>query len=148
MSPAAAGVLERAADEAAIAAVVSRYAFALDDRDYDLVRTCFTSDADCHYTRVRGDPSVLIDYFKRVLADVAICMHFIGRQSIEWTPDGPRSRTYALALYAPAAETGLPTANRIVGVTYEDRFARTEDGWRISARRARSLMQFAGVPVA
>jgi 3-phenylpropionate/cinnamic acid dioxygenase small subunit len=122
-------------DERAIAAVVARYAWAIDERDYERLKSCFTEDADCHYSRVRGTPDELVGYLRKVMKLYDATMHLLGRTEIVAQDDGASANTNCVAYHAVAAKEGLPVTTHTVAVRYHDSLVKVGTDWRIRTRR-------------
>lgn len=122
-----------AADDRAVTAVLLRYATALDTRDWPLFRSCFTEDVEADYTgfgRWRG-PREITEFMREAHLDVGPTLHRITNISIWWDDDDARSRCYVDAVLMPM-QAGGPV-QRGIG-WYDDRLARTSEGWKISRR--------------
>jgi 3-phenylpropionate/cinnamic acid dioxygenase small subunit len=131
----AASALQALADRAEIVDVGVRYARALDQRDWDLLRSCFVPDATFDYDG--------IDPFHGIDALIAVCrgaldaldasQHLLGNHAVEVDGDEARSECY---LQAQHIRSGTPGGDAyIVAGTYRDRLRRGPDGWKITDRR-------------
>ena len=120
------------ADQLAISDVLIRYATALDTRDWDLLRTCFTDDCVCDYDPV-GPREGYADFealARGYLSPLPATQHLVTNHVIEISGDTASARSYAHAMHV--ATTG---AQFVIAGTYEDELVRTGDGWRIRRRR-------------
>jgi 3-phenylpropionate/cinnamic acid dioxygenase small subunit len=110
----------------------TRYATAVDSKDWDLYRTCFTADAFIDYTAaggIKGNVDEITAWLDTALAGFTNTIHYVTNRAV--TVDGDRG-TGRLAYYNPmqlAADTFLVATGY-----YNDRYVRTSDGWRIAER--------------
>jgi hypothetical protein len=121
-----------AADRAAIVETTYRYCWAIDDRDWDALRACFTVDAtgflgvDC--------PSVdaIVDQCSGFLGTLTASHHLVSNHLVEVTGTTATCRCYVQAQHvlrgAPGGDCWL------LGGRYLDRFRRTDAGWQIERR--------------
>jgi 3-phenylpropionate/cinnamic acid dioxygenase small subunit len=127
-------VLQRLLDHDEIIQTLHRYAFALDDRDWDLLETVFTPDAVGEYSgqRYEGFPAIL-EMISGVLGRIDRTQHLIGNATV-WTYDGDTATTRCY-LHGQHTIDGLPGGdNNVLAGEYRDRFVRTPDGWSIAHR--------------
>ena len=125
-------ILQGMVDRAAIRDVMVRYARGLDRRDFDLVTSCFTSDAYADYRghKTSGIDNIIqylrrIDRFQRT-------MHFMGDQFIEIYGDTAEVETYAID-YLWYAVDGIQYIST-GGLRYSDKMLRREGKWLIYHR--------------
>ena len=120
-------------DRQNISEVLVRYATGIDRRDWALFRTVFTEDCDVDYGQIGSWRGVdAVTEFMRASHDQAgHTLHRLTNQAI--TPDGDiaEARTYVDGLIMASDNNSGVNA---VGY-YDDRLARTPDGWRIARRR-------------
>jgi 3-phenylpropionate/cinnamic acid dioxygenase small subunit len=131
----AAGDLQALADRAGIVDVCVRYARALDQRDWDLLRTCFEPDATFDYDGIEPFQGVdaLVAVCRGALDPLDVSQHLLGNHAVELDGDEARSECY---LHAQHIRSGTPGGDAfIVAGTYRDRLQRSPDGWRITHRR-------------
>jgi ketosteroid isomerase-like protein len=111
-----------------------RYARGVDRKDFALVASCFTEDAQVAYGSVyTGDRAGLLAFLGEVLPAFRATMHFLGNHAAEIRGDVASAETYALAhhvLAAPGKERDL----MVVAVRYLDELVRDGDVWRIRRR--------------
>jgi 3-phenylpropionate/cinnamic acid dioxygenase small subunit len=121
-------------DRDAVTSVCVRYATALDTRDWELLRSCFTPDAKGDY----GGIGALDGYedFERVcrraLEPLAASQHLLGNFAVRVAGDEASATCYFQAQHVKPGTAGGDTY--IVAGTYSDRHVRTADGWRIAHR--------------
>jgi hypothetical protein len=125
-------VLQELADRAAIRDVMIRYARGLDRRDFDMVRSCFTSDA---YADYRGRAASGIDNIVRNLSRIDRFQgttHFMGDQLIDIQGDTADVETYAIdyLLYTLEGTQYMSTG----GLRYNDKFMRQDGKWLVHHR--------------
>lgn len=121
-------------DERAIAALLIAYGCAIDRRDWEKFRACFSDDCECDYGsfgKFQG-ASAVTQYMKQAHADLGHTMHRIT--NIEtWMQDGrAHARSYVDALLMPV-NSGGPLHHGIG--RYDDQLIRTGAGWRIARRQ-------------
>jgi len=121
-------------DRAAIADVVVRYATAIDRRDWDLFRSCFTADCGSDYGSIGGWND--IDGVTQFMVDAHAAMgHTMHRMTnIVTTVDGDAAtgRTY-VHVVLQLDRNNPATVYETFGF-YDDTFVRAADGWRIAQR--------------
>jgi 3-phenylpropionate/cinnamic acid dioxygenase small subunit len=120
-------------DRLEIADVLVRYASGIDQRDWDLFRTCFTVDCHADY----GDIGVwngideLTAWMDAAHQGAGHTLHRITNQAVVPTEDGAAARCYVDAIVMAADNLA---GVRAVGF-YDDELTRTDQGWRIRRRR-------------
>lgn len=122
-----------------VADVLVRYATGIDQRDWDLFRTCFTEDCEADYGEIgvwHGGEE--ITGWMRVVHDA--CGHTLHRiTNIVVSPGtkGVTARSYVEALVlGPDNGAGV----RATGF-YDDELVETSDGWRIARRTFTLVLQ-------
>lgn len=121
------------ADRLAVGDVCVRYATALDTRDFDLLRACFTDDVVTVYG---GGPAqhgvdAFVDTTRRWLTPVITSLHQITNVVVELDGDAARS---TCAVRADHVHRDLPGKHLEFVGRYVDAHVRTEAGWRIAER--------------
>lgn len=128
-------------DQLALRELAYRYARAADRRDYQSFRTIFTPDG--RVAGFAGAPGEGDPLYEMVGHD-AICQgmqglerysttfHFVGNQLVEIDGDAASGETYCVAhhLYD---QDGV-RMNYTMFIRYQDRYQRTEAGWRLRER--------------
>lgn len=126
--------LQTLLDERDIHQIVTRYCRALDTKDWALLDDVFVAEA----TGELGTSTVLVgleairNRIRTALEHLDDSQHLVGNHEIAVDGDTATHRCYLQAQHVREAAVGGP--NYIVAGRYEDRFARTEAGWRISHR--------------
>ena len=127
--------LRRVEDTLAIHDLVARYAFAVDDRDFDTLRDLYTRDAvfeGAAETAVGRD--AVVDYLKRQLQRYSATMHSPHIQTIDWGEPGT-----ATGVVSVHAEQALEGTLVIVAFRYHDRYGFEQGRWRFVERRLKFL---------
>lgn len=128
--------LQLIVDRLAIDDLLTRYATAVDRRDWDLYRTCFTDDAVIDYTSaggIRGGLDEVAGWLAQVMPVFSMTQHLVTNRAIEIAGDEARAESY---FFNPLGLLG-PDGKQVLyfdGGTYSDRLRRTEAGWRIYER--------------
>lgn len=124
-------------DRDEIERLLKRYARALDDKDYDVLDSCFTMDARIDFSEAGGIDAPYPEvktWLKQVLDPLVEMQHFITNVEVELENDTATGRTYTLNVNG-IGDTSGAVRHMVVGAVYEDRFVRTGQGWRIAQRR-------------
>ena len=134
-----------AADRQAIVDVCTTYAFALDGRDWALLRSCFTDDAVARYG---GAPpsegyGAIEAACRSALEPLRASQHLLGNHLVTFEGDGARSACYFQAQHVRDDVAGGLTL--IVAGRYDDRFVRNVGSWQI-AERILTVMWTSGNP--
>ncbi len=127
---------DRNSDRFEIVDLMNRYAFALDDKDFERLRQVFTADAV--FSEFPPVPmegiEVIVPTIDRTLSRFSVTQHLLGPVTVEWDgEDRARTRCYIQAThqYPPEKGGGVYTLHG----TYIDDIVRTPEGWRIAHRR-------------
>ncbi len=130
-------MMSSAEDERAIIALVNRYATALDNADWGLLRTCWADEVEVDYdtgeTWTSGD--VLNEFM--VQAHVGLTtMHMNGNFVIDdIAPGHARGRTYFKAIVKRPDGSYFLRADG----WYDDEFTRIAGDWKITKRNVRMI---------
>lgn len=129
--------IEQVVDRAEICDLTSRYAMAVDAKDWDAYRDIFTPDAHIDYTDAGGIAGALpevVEWLSAALDFCAATQHSMTTQVIEFDGgDAARACTYYVAQHITLDGQGGEALLLFAGF-YRDRFQRTADGWRICER--------------
>jgi hypothetical protein len=134
-------------DRAQIAEVLIRYATGIDQKDWGLLRTCWTDQIDVEYGQLGNFTSadVLTDVMARVHNDMGPTYHRMTNLVIAIDEDGSgdrataRSYVHAVLMLTPGdSENWIDVVGH-----YDDVFVRTPAGWRISRRVSHTTRQMA-----
>ena len=119
-----------ALDRIALQDVMLSYAAGVDERDFDLYRSCFADDVEVHGfadETVHGADAWL-DYVKNALERFGPTQHMLGPQLASVDGDRARCRTDVQALhYLKEPEGGTLT----LWATYKSDMRRIDGRWRI-----------------
>ena len=126
--------------------VLARYMRAMRLGDVDLMDDVFLPDAIIDYTAIGGSVSPWTETkpWLREMIAVELFMLFVGDVSVTFDADGIGADVESSWHGAFVATPDTPPLT-IFG-TYDDRFVRTPDGWRIEARKDNPLLQIPGPP--
>ena len=130
-------------DRAEITDLLTRYARAVDTKDWDLFRGVFTADARIDYTQVggvAGDLDTVVGFLSAVIPMFEAMQHLIS--NVDIAIDGDEAKVTAM-VYNPIKLPDSPVW--ATGGWYHHELVRTADGWK-----SRSLVEeaswFHGVP--
>ena len=124
------------ADRLAIGDLLTRYATAVDRRDWDLYRTVFTSDAEIDYTSaggIAGTVDEVVEFLDSALSGFEMPQHLVS--NVEASIEGDTARVTAMC-NNPMRLTGGDTW--FTGGWYHHDLVRTADGWRSRKLREES----------
>ena len=130
--------IQRISDELEIASVLNRYARAVDGKDWKLLRSLFTEDAELDYSSVDGPVGgrdQVCGWLQSSLSLMPMTQHFIT--NIETDIDGDTATVRAM-FYNPMLLPGA-TETSACGGYYHHVMVRTETGWRSKALREENL---------
>ncbi|MGI5242255.1 nuclear transport factor 2 family protein [Dactylosporangium sp. CA-139066] len=125
-------------DRMAVQDVLVRYATALDSRDWQLLRTCFTPDAVGVYETLGEQHGYerIEALCRGALEPLAATQHIITNIVVELAGDRARTSCYLQSMHVRERPDG---DNFIVAGQYRDELVRTADGWRIARRNLRRI---------
>jgi 3-phenylpropionate/cinnamic acid dioxygenase small subunit len=131
----AAMTLQEIADRIEIDDLLTRYATALDGKDWELFASCFTPDARIDYSAaggIQGTLPAVRQWLSDVMAHFPMTQHLVTNRSVQLSGDTARVRS---CLFNPmGVGDGDGMAVFLEGGYYRDRLVRTADGWRIAER--------------
>lgn len=106
-----------------------RYLRTLDTKDWEGFEACFLPEATGDYNGlVFADRAALVDYMRANLGEGMLTLHQVHHPEIEIDGDTATGRWYLQdRVIVSAFDFMLEGAS-----FYEDRYVRTEDGWRVS----------------
>jgi hypothetical protein len=131
-------------DELAIAALLYRYARAVDTKDWELYRSVFTDDAYIDYSSggvIAGSRDEVLDWLEANFGAIPMSMHYIT--NIETEIDGDTAKVRAV-FYNPMHLPGMAELSYCGGY-YHHELVRTPDGWRSRHLREENVW-FANAP--
>jgi uncharacterized protein (TIGR02246 family) len=116
-------------DETEIAALLYRYARAVDTKDWELYRSVFTEDATIDYSSngiPAGSRDDIAAFLEQAFATIPMSMHYIT--NVEADVDGDGATVRAM-FYNPTQLPGFSELSFFGGYYFHD-LVRTSDGWR------------------
>ena len=120
--------LQTLADRIEINDLLTRYAHAVDSKDWAIYRTVFTPDAHIDYESaggIKGDLDEVTNWLDRTMAGFPMTQHLVA--NIDVKLDGDSAKVRAM-FYNPM---GLPNGkNFFCGGWYNHDLVRTPEGWR------------------
>jgi 3-phenylpropionate/cinnamic acid dioxygenase small subunit len=120
--------LQTLADRIEINDLLTRYAHAVDSKDWALYRTVFTPDAFIDYESsggVKGDVETVAKWLEETMAGFPMTQHLVSNVDVHL--DGDAAHVRAM-FYNPM---GLPGGKTFFcGGWYNHDLVRTPDGWR------------------
>lgn len=140
--------MSNADDERAIAQLLYRYAWMVDQREWDLIDSVFTADATIDYTStggIAGPARPTLEWLHRALAPWPINLHYISNIQVEFVAGGARCRCMFLA---PMGRNGADGTQEVItnGGYYVDELVKTVAGWRIRERVCRQTVMMGSLP--
>ena len=131
----AAMTLQEIADRIEIDDLLTRYATALDAKDWELFATCFTPDAWIDYSAAGGIKGRLAEVrqgLAELMAGFPRTQHLVTNKAVRLSGDTATCRS---CLFNPmGVRDGDGMAVFLEGGYYRDALVRTADGWRIAER--------------
>jgi len=129
--------LQEISDRIEIDDLLIRYTKAIDTKDWKLLDTVFTPDAQVDYTSsggIKGSYPEARAWLAKALAIFPVTVHYVTNSEVTLAGDRASART---AVYNPMFfENPDRTRHHFaVGAYYVDDLVRTAQGWRIAARR-------------
>ena len=121
--------IQRISDELEISALLTRYARAVDTKDWDLYRSVFTDDAVIDYSAngiPAGSRDDIAEFLARGFTRIPMSMHYIT--NIESQIDGETAQVRAM-FYNPMQLPGMTELSYCGGYYYHE-LVRIDDGWR------------------
>jgi 3-phenylpropionate/cinnamic acid dioxygenase small subunit len=130
--------VEHWTDLLAIRDVIDRYATALDQRDWEHLRSCFTVDCHANYERFGSwtEREPFVAWLDSIHRDLGPTLHRITNHQIEVDRDRAMATSYLDALLQLRQQD--QDLLHVVG-KYVDELVRTQGGWRISDRRVETF---------
>jgi hypothetical protein len=127
---------DRVADLLAIQDLVTSYAYAVDDRDWQRWQALFLPDAHIDYTSaggIAGTPADLAAWMPDALSVFEFCLHSTTTHEITFTgPDTANGRVHVFNRNGVRWEGASEIVD--VGAVYEDGYARDGHRWRFASR--------------
>ena len=133
-------------DRAEIHDVIVRYGWAIDTKDWTLLDSCFTEDAEVDYSSNPGGKvgpyREVRGWLEKVLSAFPVTQHLMANIDVRLDGDRATCRTMVTNPQGAATRTaGLHFF--FVGGRYDDELVRTDAGWKI-AKRVEATLWFQG----
>ena len=132
------------ADQLALTRLVTEYAYAIDERDWDRLDRVFAPDAYIDYRAMGGidGPYPRIKaWLGEALKPFPGYMHFIGNLLFDVAGDTATGKVACLnPMRVPKPDGG--DEMMLLGLWYHDKYRRTPDGWRIVERVERKSFDY------
>ena len=125
---------EQISDRIEIEEVLTRYCYAVDDREWDVYRGLFTPDAVIDDRVTGGIQSGIeehVQYLSRALSNVVLSQHAVSTVRIDLSGDTAQVRAHCSCPMVVA----FGEAKKHVffqGLWYRNSIVRTHEGWKIS----------------
>ncbi len=124
-----------------ISDVVFAYGYALDNRDWDRLRSCFTPDVVGRYG---GEPiegyEGIEAMCRATLEPMAVSQHLIGNVVVTIDADDLDRAASVCYLHAQHVRPGTEGGEQFIFAgRYLDRLVRTAEGWRIAGRTLEAM---------
>lgn len=122
---------------AEIAELYSRYAWALNDRDWPAWEACFTPEAVIDNTTaggVVGSRSDLSEFLATTLENFDVLMNAVSNLTVSFDDDDDGTVTSRAMFTVTMKMAGPPPAYMVARGWYRDRLELTEQGWQIAER--------------
>lgn len=137
--------LRELSDRLEIEALLTRYAKAVDRKDWELYLTVFTADASIDYSSAGGavaGPTEMATWLEEALSQFPATQHLVSNIDIEFDPDGDHASVEAM-FHNPMV---MPDKSSwVTGGWYHHELVRTPDGWR-SEKLVEESAYFSGMP--
>jgi 3-phenylpropionate/cinnamic acid dioxygenase small subunit len=129
--------LQQISDRIEIDDLLIRYTKAIDQKDWKLLDTVFTPDAEVDYVSsggIKGSYPEARAWLEKALAPFPITVHYVTNSEVTLAGDRASART---AVYNPMFSKNADGSlhHFAVGAYYVDELVRTPAGWRIAKRR-------------
>ncbi len=129
-------------DRVEIDDLLTRYASAIDTREWDLLDSVFTPDAELDYRSAGGIAGTYPEikaWFAEVLPMFTWTQHLVLNRAVVLDATGSTGRSRSGFLNPNRLVIGDTPWLFTVGGSYHDRLVRTADGWRIASRLEETL---------
>ncbi|MFZ5706794.1 MAG: nuclear transport factor 2 family protein [Pseudomonadota bacterium] len=139
--------LQEMSDRLEIQDLITRYAYAIDEQDWNALDRVFTPDAVIDYTDLGGAKGSLSEtkaYLAQAMPTFPAFQHLSTTTRIDIDGDSARTKTI---LFNPMV-MNHEGEERVffIGLWYNDELVRTADGWRIKHRREQKCWSFNAPP--
>lgn len=127
---------ESESDYQAIQQLLTRYCYAVDDRDWKTFRQLFTAQALLDYSAFGGPAggvNEIATFLENSVSGLASSQHTISTMLLDLEGDKAKARTAGLVMLVNTPERGESQVS-FIGLWYHDSLVKTPDGWRIAER--------------
>lgn len=127
--------LQELSDRAEIQDLISRYAYAIDDRDWDALDSVFTPDAIIDYSEAggaRGTVAEIKEFLAKAMPNFTAFQHLSTTTQVKI--DGDRAKARTILFNPMVIQHEGQERVFFVGLWYNDELVRTPDCWRIAHR--------------
>jgi len=129
--------LQEISDRIEINDLLIRYTKSIDEKDWALLDSCFTPDAELDYVSsggIQGAYPEVRAWLEKALAAFPTTAHYVSNSEVQLDGDRASART---AVYNPMFFPNPDGSQHhfAVGAYYVDELVRTDAGWRIARRR-------------
>jgi 3-phenylpropionate/cinnamic acid dioxygenase small subunit len=142
--------LQEISDRIEINDLLIRYTKAIDQKDWKLLDTVFTPDAEVDYVSsggIKGSYAEARAWLEKALAPFPVTVHYVTNSEVTLHGDRAAART---AVYNPMFFENRDGSMHhfAVGAFYVDELVRTREGWRIAKRREEQAFLEGSLPKA
>jgi SnoaL-like domain len=123
---------DQLADRQAIVDLTIAYSWALDARRFDDLDRVFVPDATAELGRSLDGRAAIKARIRDALVPLQASQHMVASHQVQVDGDRATGRLYLQAQHVKPGTSGGDLF--MVGGSYEDRYVRTPDGWRIAHR--------------
>jgi len=119
-------------DREQLRALYQRYAYGVDTRDFDIVRSVFHPDCTVSGTLEDGALAPYLEGIEGALSQWDATMHFMGNQYVEIDGDRGHVETWVVGYHMEAPDS--PLDHLVLGLRYRDDVVRVDGDWKIIRR--------------
>ena len=119
-------------DREQLAMLYQRYAYGVDTKDFDTVRSVFHPDCVVSGTLEEGELEPYLEGIEAGLEQWPATMHFMGNQYVQIDGDRGHVETWVVAYHMEADDS--PLDHLVLGLRYQDDVVRVGGGWKIIRR--------------
>ena len=125
-------------DRLQIRELLDTYAAGIDTRNWSLLASCCTPDAELDYSAYggpKGSVQEAVEWIAKAMSQIAVSQHLVTNVRVSLDGDVATAQCYLFSPLAADTDTGS-RRTFLVGGHYADRLRRTNNGWRIERRVA------------